>query len=430
MSTVQGTRAGFVGLGNIGKPMALRLAGTDGIELWVHDIAEEPVAELGAAGAQTAASVGELAAAVDVLSVMVRDDDQVRQVLSEAITADRSTQTPLTVLVHSTVAPDTPAELAATAGPHGVHVLDAPVSGGPMGAAEGTLAILVGGDPEAYAAAAPVLEAMGSKVVHAGPVGAGTQLKLARNLLHFASFTAATEAARLAEGAGLDLKTLGEVVRHTDAITGGPGAIMHRETTAPIEETDFWHGVFGHVVALGEKDLGFAVGLADELGVDVPLARLALERLALGLGMSSGTSGSVEEDKFADLPEQRAAGLRKMEEVYGFDMADGEGDFFRYTADHLFGDIWQRPGLTTRDRRLLLIGLLAGQGAADVLGIQIPAAYANGELSEDELREIVVFLCHYAGWPNGARINTVVEETIGKTQRKAQRRAQRKAQRS
>lgn len=278
-------RAGFVGLGNIGRPMALRLAGADGIELWVHDIAAEPVAELGAAGAKTAASVGELASAVDVLSVMVRDDEQVRQVIAEVIAADRSTQGPLTVLVHSTVAPETPAALAATAEPHGVQVLDAPVSGGPMGAAEGTLAILVGGTPEAYAAAAPVLAAMGTKVVHAGEIGAGTKLKLARNLLHFASFTAATEAARLAEAAGLDLKALGEVVRHTDAITGGPGAVLYRETTAPIEETDFWHGVFGHVAALGEKDLGFAIALADELGVEVPLARLALERLAPGLGL-------------------------------------------------------------------------------------------------------------------------------------------------
>ena len=134
--------------------------------------------------------------------------------------------------------------------------------------------------------------------------------------------------------------------------------------------------------------------------------------------------------KFDDLPDARRRGLEKMEQVYGFEMSDAEGEFFRYTADHLFGDIWQRPGLTTRDRRLLLIGLLAGQGAADVLGIQIPAAYANGELSEDELREIVVFLSHYAGWPNGARMNTVVEETIGKAQRKAQRKAQGKAQRS
>jgi 4-carboxymuconolactone decarboxylase len=126
----------------------------------------------------------------------------------------------------------------------------------------------------------------------------------------------------------------------------------------------------------------------------------------------------MSDDKFADLPEIRRRGLRKMEEVYGFDMSDGDGDFFRYTADHLFGDIWQRPGLTDRDRRLLLIGLLAGQGAADVLGIQVPAAHANGELDDEALREIVVFLSHYAGWPNGARLNAVVEDTIAKARRK------------
>lgn len=124
-------------------------------------------------------------------------------------------------------------------------------------------------------------------------------------------------------------------------------------------------------------------------------------------------------DKFRDLPQRRAAGLRKMEQVYGFDMSDAAGDFFRYTADHLFADIWTRPGLSDRDRRLLLIGLLAGQGAADVLGIQIPAAHAAGDLDDDALREIVVFLSHYAGWPNGARINTIVEDTIAKAARSA-----------
>ena len=108
-----------------------------------------------------------------------------------------------------------------------------------------------------------------------------------------------------------------------------------------------------------------------------------------------------------------------MEEVYGFEMSDGDGDFFRYTADHLFADIWSRPGLSDRDRRLLLIGLLAGTGAQDVLSIQIPAAYANGELDDEALREIVVFLCHYAGWPNGARLNSLVEETIAKAKRSA-----------
>ena len=111
--------------------------------------------------------------------------------------------------------------------------------------------------------------------------------------------------------------------------------------------------------------------------------------------------------KFDDLPEQRRIGLERMEEVYGFDMTDGAGDFFAITADHLFAEIWTRPGLSDRDRRLLLICLLAGSGGHDVLTIQIPAAYAAGELDDEQLREIVIFLCHYAGWPQGARLNAV-----------------------
>ncbi len=267
------TTVGFVGLGNIGKPMALRLAAAD-VELLVYDVAPDPVAELVAAGAKAAGSVAELAEAVDVVCVMVRDDDQVRAVAAEV--------GPGTVLVvHSTVAPETPAELAA----QGLTVLDAPVSGGPIGAADGSLAIMVGGSDAAFAAARPALGAMGTKVVHAGPLGAGTRMKLARNLLHFVAFTAATEAQRLAEAAGLDIVALGDVVRHTDAITGGPGAIMHRGTTAPLAPDDFWSPIFEHVRTLGQKDLGFACRLAEELGIDVPLARLALDRLGPGLGL-------------------------------------------------------------------------------------------------------------------------------------------------
>jgi 4-carboxymuconolactone decarboxylase len=112
--------------------------------------------------------------------------------------------------------------------------------------------------------------------------------------------------------------------------------------------------------------------------------------------------------------ERRRRGLERMREVYGFDFSDGPGDFFGYTADHLFADIWSRPGLSDRDRRLLLIGMLCTHGAQDVLSIQIPAAYRAGELDEDNLREIVIMACHYAGWPVGARLNSLVEETIGK----------------
>jgi 4-carboxymuconolactone decarboxylase len=118
-------------------------------------------------------------------------------------------------------------------------------------------------------------------------------------------------------------------------------------------------------------------------------------------------------DKFEGLPERRRRGLERMEEVYGFDMSDGPGDFFGYTADHLFADIWNRPGLSDRDRRLLLIGLLVAGGNHDVLSVQVPAAYRSGDLDEAALRETVVFLAHYAGWPSAARLNNLVEETIG-----------------
>ncbi len=283
-------RVGFIGLGNIGKPMALRLAASDGIELQVFDVADEPVKELIDAGATAAESVGELGNWADVICVMVRDDDQVRAVLQEVVAElqPRSSFIPVQFVVHSTVSPETPAELEAVIAsrcPFAIELLDAPVSGGPMGAADGSLAIMVGGAADAFKAAEPVLSLMGSKVVHAGALGRGTQFKLARNLLHFVSFTAATEAARLAEAAGLDLVALGEVVRHTDAITGGSGAILHRDTTAPIDPDDFWWGVFEHVRVLGEKDLTFAIELADRLDVEVPLSRLALERLAAGLGL-------------------------------------------------------------------------------------------------------------------------------------------------
>lgn len=110
--------------------------------------------------------------------------------------------------------------------------------------------------------------------------------------------------------------------------------------------------------------------------------------------------------------ELRRQGLRKMAEVYGMEFEDGPGDFFGYTAEHLFGDIWSRPGLDTRDRRLLLLGMLATQGATDVLGIQVDAALRNDELDSQALREIVIFLCHYAGWPVGSRVNSVVEQAI------------------
>jgi 4-carboxymuconolactone decarboxylase len=112
--------------------------------------------------------------------------------------------------------------------------------------------------------------------------------------------------------------------------------------------------------------------------------------------------------------EQRQRGLEVMRQVYGWDVQDGPGDFFALTADHLFAEIWTRPGLTQRDRRLLLIGLLVGQNLHDVAEIQVDAALRLGELDAGQIREIVIFLTHYAGWPSGAKLSMQAETIIAK----------------
>lgn len=123
-------------------------------------------------------------------------------------------------------------------------------------------------------------------------------------------------------------------------------------------------------------------------------------------------------------PERRRRGLETMAAVYGWDsVGDGEGDFFGYTVEHLFADIWNRPGLSNRDRRLLLLGALVGNGDHDVVPIQLAAALANDELDGDGLREVAIFLTHYAGWPAGARTFTQVEAALGDQAKAAARQA-------
>ncbi|MER5646557.1 carboxymuconolactone decarboxylase family protein [Streptosporangium sp. NPDC002524] len=107
-----------------------------------------------------------------------------------------------------------------------------------------------------------------------------------------------------------------------------------------------------------------------------------------------------------------------MKQVYGWDQGENEpGDLFGATVENLFAEVWSREGISNRDRRVLLVGLLLGQGMHEELGLQLDAALRTGDLTPDELREIVVFLTHYAGWPRGARINGQVEELIARVMR-------------
>ena len=117
------------------------------------------------------------------------------------------------------------------------------------------------------------------------------------------------------------------------------------------------------------------------------------------------------------MDDRRERGLEVMRRVYGWDVQDGPGDFFGLTVDHLFAEIWTRPGLSQRDRRLLLIGLLIGQNRPDVAEIQLGAALRLAELDADQLREIAIFLTYYAGWPAGAALSMQVEKLIRDTAR-------------
>jgi len=252
--------------------------------LVVHDVRPEAAADLIDRGAEMAGDLADLAKKASVISVMVRDDEQVRAVVAGML----ATAAPGTVVaIHSTIRADTAEELAARAAPHDVDVVDAPVSGGFMGAHEGTLAAMVGGAPEAVERCRQPFGRWATLVVHAGPVGAATRMKLARNLITFVSYTAAAEAQRLAEAAGLDVQALAGVVRHSDGVTGGPAAIMFRSTTAPLTADDPLREIVDHTRQLGEKDLALALELGSELEVDLPLTRLALERFAPGLGLVS-----------------------------------------------------------------------------------------------------------------------------------------------
>lgn len=279
-------KLGYIGLGNMGAPMANRLVGWPGGVI-VYDLRTEamtPLAQLGATPADRVADVAE----ADIISVTVLDDRQVREVVAELA---RHVKADTVIAIHSTIADATAAELAAELAPRGIHIVDAPVSGGAGAADKGELATMVGAERPVYERVKPVFTQWASMVVHAGGPGAGTRMKLARNMLTFTGFAAACEAMRLAEAAGLDLQTLGRVVRHTDALTGGPGAIMVRDDMAPLDADHWLHEAFTHTRGLAEKDLSLALGLGAATGVDLPLARLALDRLAEGLGVPHPKDG-------------------------------------------------------------------------------------------------------------------------------------------
>ena len=119
------------------------------------------------------------------------------------------------------------------------------------------------------------------------------------------------------------------------------------------------------------------------------------------------------------MDELRRKGLAKMNEVYAWEMPDMPGDFFALTADHLFGDIWSRPGLSMRDKRIMTLSVVTALGLPDLAEIQVNAALENAEMTSDEFREMALFITHYVGFPLGSGFNGVVERVAAKRRKAA-----------
>lgn len=264
---------GFIGIGIMGRPMAENLLKA-GFSLTVFSRTRSKLAPLVAAGAASRESPAEVAAASDVVVTMVPDTKDVEDVILGEHGVLEKVKPGLLIIDMSTISPDRTREMAERVAFKGAELLDAPVTGGDVGARAGTLTIMVGGSASGYERALPVLQAMGKRIAHVGPVGAGQALKLCNQILCAVNMIGLCEALSLASRAGLDLD------QFIDLLSTGAGGSWALANLGPKIVKRELGPAF--MVRLMQKDLR----LAQELGkrVGVPLAGTALaQQLFRGL---------------------------------------------------------------------------------------------------------------------------------------------------
>lgn len=257
---------GVVGLGNMGLPMAASLK-RRGFEVWGFDLAAAR-RDLAAAQGITPTDLAPLLRGADAIvsSLPLARDVEAVLTTPDALLTRRDRR--VIVLDTSTADPATSRRLAALLGEAGHAHLDAPVSGGPAGAAEGTLAMMLGGEAADIEAAQPVIDALAARPVHVGPSGAGNVAKLVNNLLVAAHMLTTGEALRLSEAAGVPAEA---VLRVINAATGR-SAISEVHVPRWIMTGGFDSGFSA---GLMRKDVDLAVQMARQAGLDLPLSQAA-----------------------------------------------------------------------------------------------------------------------------------------------------------
>jgi 3-hydroxyisobutyrate dehydrogenase len=267
---------GFIGLGNIGKPMAMHWARGDE-PLVVFDVVPQATADLVAAGAKAAMSIAELARQSRIIGICVRDDKDVEQVLSGPGGILENARPDTVVAIHSTVKQESILEWHERGKTKSMHIIDASVT---RATAPGKFCYMLGGAEAIVERCRPVLVMGGNSVVHAGPVGAAIALKLCNNMMTYASFIAIHEAYKLARAFGLDPELLHQVAEVNGVITPSMAMLIRARDQLAKQGAAALQSAFGPHGALGDKDMAAALQSAKKFKVSLPGAEKTSELIA------------------------------------------------------------------------------------------------------------------------------------------------------
>ncbi len=295
----------FIGLGNMGEPMAHNILKA-GHQLAVYNRSEARTRTLREAGARVATSPREAAQDAEVVCTCVSTPDVVRTVILGEDGALAGARDGALFIDFSTIDPQTSRDVAQACGEKGVPLLDAPVSGGVSGAAGGTLTVIVGGDREAYERGQPVFQAVGKKIVHVGPSGAGSTIKLINQMLVGVNLAAVVEAFVAAQLAGVDPQVLYDVL----STSAGSSAVLTRAVPDFFLKRNF---EAGFALKLLCKDLDLALQMGREL--HTPLFVTGVARQMYEEARASG----LDENDIT-------AALLPRERLHGVEVRPHEGD--------------------------------------------------------------------------------------------------------